>query len=331
MQSAYPVYLLLGPETGRRNEFLAEIRKGIAERSGEEPEHHRFQGGEDSFADVEHILRSPSLFQAHVLAIFYGAERIGGKTDGDLLKRYVKEPAHESTLVLVSEETRIDKAWAKSFPKAWTTVFWELYEDKKRSWLLSRFRSQGVRIEEDAEELFLELVENDTAQLGVEADRLSAVAENGVITADLVETYLYHGKSETVFSLFESAMQGELSHALDILQKLTLGSESSPVQLVGGVLWQLRRLLKYRLLLDAGHPVETARSEARVRGKRNSAFHDRAAARVTAVRLRELIHAAVSCDADLRSLPGSVHTMLLERLVYEIASPPSDSVSSLAS
>jgi hypothetical protein len=90
-------------------------------------------------------------------------------------------------------------------------------------------------------------------------------------------------------------------------------------------LWQLRRLLKYRLLLDAGNPVETARSQARIRGKRNAAFHDRAAGTVTAVRLRELIHAAVSCDADLRSLPGSAHTMLLERLVYEIASPPSAS------
>ncbi len=330
MADTRPVHLLLGPETGRRDEHIAEIRSDIAARTGEEPEQHRFQGGEDSFVDVEALLRSPSLFQPHVLVLFYGAERLGGKSDGDRLKAYVKDPAREATLVLISEETRIDKGWAKAFPKAWTTIFWELFEDKKRSWLAARFRKHGVTVEKEAEELFLDLVQNDTAQLGAEADRLAVVAENGVITVDLVETYLYHGKRENVFSLFEAAIEGELGHALDILQKLLLGSDSSPVQIVGGVLWQLRRLLRYRLLLDAGETGDSARSRAGVRGKRNAAFHDRAARRVTAIRLRELIHRAISCDADLRSLPGVTHTILLERLIYEVAvsdASPASSVS----
>jgi DNA polymerase-3 subunit delta len=322
MADAHPVYLLLGPETGSRDEFIRKIRHGIAKRSGEEPEEHRFQGGEDGFGEVETLLRSPSLFQAHVLALFFGAEKIGGKEDGSRLKAYVKEPSQQATLVLISEETRIDKAWAKSFPKAWTTIFWELFEDKKRNWLAQRFRSLGVRIEPDAEEIFLEMVQNDTAQMGAEAERLAQVAEDGVIRADLVETYLYHGKSETVFSLFESAIIGELSHALDILQKLLLGSDANPVQIVGGLLWQLRRLLRYRLLLDAGRTPEAARGEAGIRGKRNSAFHDRAARQVTSGHLHFLIHRATTCDADLRAMPNPTHTLLLERLVYEIAVPP---------
>ena len=325
MAETHPVYLLLGPETGSRDELIQRIRENITTRTGEEPEEHRFQGGEDSFASVETLLRSPSLFQPHVLVIFSGAEKIGGKEDGSRLKTYVKEPSQQATLVLVSEETRIDKAWAKSFPKAWTTIFWELFEDKKRSWLAQRFRSLGVRVEPDAEEIFLELVQNDTAQMGVEADRLAQVAEDGVVRADLVETYLYHGKSETVFSLFEAAVVGELSHALDVLQKLLLGSESNPVQIVGGLLWQLRRLLRYRLLLDEGRTPEAARSEAGVRGKRNSAFHDRAARDVTSGHLRYLIHRAITCDADLRAMPSPTHTLLLERLVYEISVPPESS------
>lgn len=320
MAALHPAYLLLGPETGRRDEFIAGLRGEITKQSGEEPEQHRFQGSEDSFAGAEAVLRSPSLFQPHVLVLFYGAERIGGKEDGGRLKEYVKDPSRDATLVLVSEETRIDKAWAKSFPKAWTTIFWELFEDKKRSWLAARFRANKVRIDPEAEELFLELVENDTAQLGAEADRLSALAEDGVISEDLVETYLYHGKSENVFSLFEAAAAGELTHSLDILQKLLLGNDAQPVQIVGGLLWQLRRVLKLRLLIDEGRSADEAIRTLNIRGKRNAAFHSRIVGGMSATHLQELVHRAIRCDADLRSLPGSAHTLLLERLVYEIAS-----------
>lgn len=81
---------------------------------------------------------------------------------------------------------------------------------KKSQWLKSYFTKADLAITDDAIELLLALVENNTQQLRVVSNQLVqfALSDNkNTITDSLIETYIQHTKQESVFSLFEQKRQ----------------------------------------------------------------------------------------------------------------------------
>lgn len=311
------VHLLLGPEVGEKAQHIDHIRKVIAKQNGDAPEEHIYYAEEQPISGVLPLLRTTSLFSGHTLIVYHGAEQIKNKGDTGPLAEYIANPGDDATLVLVSEEHRIDLAWAKKLDKDRKRVFWEMFDSQKKGWVTAFCRRRSVDIEDEAVDLLLELVENNTMALSQELERLCEFAgKGGTITAEIVERYLYHSKDENVFSLFDHVAAGSLEHALEISAKLLRTSENNPVQLMAGLVWQFRRLRDLRALMDQRYDPNEALTKLNIRAKRTQRIYADGARRYSKAELDRMIALAADFDAELRSGLSHWGGALLQQFLY---------------
>ena len=267
------------------------------------------------------ILRNSSLFAQTRLVLLYNTNEIKKKADADLLVEYIKSPVEETILLLLSDEYRIDRRIDEAVGKDRKKVFWELYENQKRSWIVDYFRRVNMAITQEAVELLLDLVENHTDDLKKECEKLALYFQSGAnIDETQIESLIYHSKVENVFTLFESIGRRDLEAALDIYQNIRLSGESDPVQLLGGLVWQFRKLLKYVRLTGSGYSASDANAKLSIRGKKSQTSSSQAAQAYDAEALEWIITLISENEAQLRSIGTELQDIYFQRFLYKCVS-----------
>jgi len=319
MSEAHPVYLFLGPEEGMKSDEVSSLKKRVAHRAGGEVDEHRFYLPDDDIEASVDVLRNGSLFSAHRFVIVSGIEQIRKKSDIDTLLAYLKSPNEESTLVLVSDSVRIDARLDKAVPAEHKKIFWEMFENQKNSWVHGYFRKRHIEITPEAVELFLEIVENNTQELRNEADKLCTfVGPDGSVGPEEIDTFIYHSREESVFTLFAYVVTGNFEAAVQVVDKLMSAGETGPVQLIGGLIFQLRRLLALRQFVDNGVALETAFSRLNIRGKRIQQEYRNGMEKFSAADIEDAIHLLSEYDALFRSERPGIHNLLAHLMTYQL-------------
>jgi len=309
------IWLLLGPEHGQKQDFLADLKDKLTKQFREAPELHKFYAFETPFGEVLSLLQNGDLFAAHKLVTIQNADEYK-KADNDLIKAYAKHPAAESTLVLLSDETKAD-ALTRIVPKDQTKVFWEMFESQKKGWVINHFRGIGLTMGDEATEFFLEMVDNSTDQIRLEAQKLLAFFEKGTtISLEDLEQYLVHSKEENVFTLFERITAGEFAKALEILKKILSSKETEGIGLLGGLTWQLKNLLAFQVKLMERLPPEDAFSALKVFSKKAQANLQIGARRYSLADLQAMLVLTADFDQRLRQYRVEHHSLLLELYLY---------------
>lgn len=300
-----------------KNAFLQEVRDALKKLHREAPEEYRFYSFETPVQEIVSLLRNASLFSPCKLVLYHGAEEIRKKDDIALLLDYGKNPSKDGVLVLLSDKTAVEKKVQDAFPEGRKKIFWELFDNQKKSWVIGCFKRYNARITSDGADLFLDIVENNTQELERECRNLCLfLGENAEITTKDVETYLYHGKQESVFSLFEAASALDLEGSLAILQKLLLEGESQPVQLLAGLLWQFRNLQSLKLLLERNFSLSDAFGRLKITSKRNQRIYADAQKNFTAEELENIVVLFADFDEELRSVRTELQAHLFELFLY---------------
>lgn len=314
------VEILAGPETGRRNERISQIRKDCAEAWGSPPEEHRLYAFETGVQDLLGLLRNGSLFSDGKLVLLFGAESVKGKADLAALAQYMRSPAERTTLVLVTEGYGIEKYLEDAAGKDGKKIFWELGADEKDRWVRDYFRREGLEIEPEAVDAILELVENNTEALKTECSRLALFFPRGqTVTAEAVETYIAHNREEDAFSLFDRLASGDLERSLETLHAILVSREGSGIGLLGGLLWSFRRLRALEEVLADGAPWEQAVRVQRITSRKLQSVYDAARRLWPRSACESLIAFGVETDAQLRALGSGCERLLLELFVYACA------------
>ncbi len=319
------ILVYLGPEEGQRAEELDELRARIRKESGAPADEHRVYLPDGSINAAVDLLENGSLFATHRLMIIVGAEQIRTKGDVAAIAAYCDSPPPDATLVLVSDEVRLDGKLEKRVPPQARKVFWELFDNQKRGWVASYFRKRNVAISSEAVELFLELVENNTQELRMEADKLCTYVSSRVdsgerpeVDVDDVETFIYHSREENVFTLYRSIVADDFQAALEIVDKLDASGESGPIQLVGGLVFQVRKLIGLWSLLDSGVRADEAYKRLAIRGKRIQADYRTAIRRFDLAELQRQVRILIDYDVAFRELGSGLQRTLLDLLVYQL-------------
>ncbi|MAG14129.1 MAG: DNA polymerase III subunit delta [Spirochaetales bacterium] len=313
------VYLLLGPENGQKQEFIDQLTKKIASESGEKPEEYRYYPFKLEFLDVVSTLRNTSLFAAHRIVFLNQVHDVKNKTDCEILSEYCKRPVSDATLIMLSDLYQIDKRLDSVVPKEQKRVFWELFENQKQSWISNYFRSAGITITAEAVDLLLEHVENNTQELKQVCERLALfLKDEKTISEDLVEDLVYHSREENVFTLFDRIAQGSFSSSLEILQNLRHSGATDPSQLLGGLLWQFRRLLTVRRMIDARYSLDDAYRKLKIRGKKNQRVYAVACDVYTAGQLERIFTLFSEYETQLRSNSGNMQDIYLKLFLYDV-------------
>ena len=318
MAQPAPVYLLVGPEEGEKQEFIQNIQQGFEKASGEKPETYRFYSGQTDMGEVVSLLQNGSLFSSYKFVTVLQIEELK-KADLQMLSTYINSAESSSTLFLLTHEYRAPAQLSKAVPKAQQKTFFELFEDKKREWLIRYFRRAELSVDDDAIEMVLELVENNTLEMKNAADKLILYFGKGTaLSADDIEEYIYHSKEENVFTLFQKITVKDFPGSLEILHKILLSGQYSGVQLLGGLLWQFRRLLKLSRLLDRRYSPDEAFRQIPLRGKRNQKNYMTARSNFPTESIESIIALIADFDGRLRHLRTEAEQVTLELFLYHV-------------
>ena len=313
-----PVHLLLGPESGQKNEHIEKIRATITKEQREPPEEHRIYPYKLEVVELIGLLNNNSLFSKHKLVFVLQAEELSKKSDVTKIADYISAPSGDSTLILLSDAFHIDPRIEKAATKKRVKIFWELFENQKRSFVHGFFRSEGRTITQEAVDLILELVENDTADLRRECEKILLFFTTSEIGADEVEELIFHSKNESVFSLFDRIAEADLESAIETLHALILAGSADAGQIVGGLTWQIRRLLAFRQMKDQHYADEEIARTLKIRGKRNIKVYQTGCSHFSSAELERAFLRTTEYDSLFRQIRTGIDQKLLELYLYEI-------------
>ncbi|MDR2096038.1 MAG: DNA polymerase III subunit delta [Treponema sp.] len=244
-------YIFLGPEIGEKEEAIQEIRRKL-QGSRRAVEEMSFYAGETTVPGIVSILRNGSLFADARLFLIKNAEVLKKKEETESIAAYIKTPQDDTVLILISENTVIDKVIENAAGAAGKKLFYELFENRKIEWVATFFSRQGCRISEDGITAILEMVENNTEALRRECSRLILfLGKEKVIEAEDVEKWLSHTREESAFTLFSRIASGDFSKSLESMRTL-LAAKETPIAIFGGLASCFRKLRSYAHLLEEG-------------------------------------------------------------------------------
>lgn len=325
----------MGPEIGERNSAVNIISEKLLKQYGD-VENHTIYAGETEMGKVVSLLQSPSLFSPAKLVVLKSVELIKKKEDVELLISWIESVSKEnvqtdSFLILVSDETSVLKKIIDSIPKSQQKIFWEMFENKKSEWIRNFFFKEGIKIENEAIDELLELVENNTDALKTACSNLCLFLEkNSCITQHDIENFFAHTKEETPFTLFNALTFGNLETSLTINQKLMLSKNSSPVQIIAGLGYCFRRLNDWHTIhIENSYLDDFTLKRYGFTSKNAIAQYTRAAKLWDKSKCVKIIALLAETDVKLRSMGTSMQNTIMEICLYEIAVKQGDSIENL--
>ena len=314
MAGTKPIYLYTGPEFGERKDAVDTVKKSLAKRFGNNIDNHLYYLLETPFGEVMTILQSGTLFSDGVCVVCKNAELIKKKDDIKMISDWLDNSDESSTLILISDEVTVDNKLEKLIPGEHRKKFWEMFEDRKLSWVLNYFRKNGFLIENNAAELILDLVENNTQALKNECSRFFlCFPKDHEITEEDVESIVSHNKEENAFTLFgEIANSGaapevRFEKALEILQKIRLSKDNSSVMIIAGLASCFRKVVLWH---DKG--------DAAFSGKLMQKQYRNAAKIWTKSQATGILANLAATDMEIRSSGSFLEDVILQKMIYEI-------------
>jgi len=97
-----------------------------------------------------------------------------------------------------------------------------------------------------------------------------------------------------------------------------MSSDGAPIQLLGGLIWQLRRLLGVRTMMDQGLSSYEACLKNGVTTKRGQATHTAGAQRYTTTELEQIMATCARYDELFRSVRTEMQETLFLVFLYEV-------------
>lgn len=331
-----PVYLYTGPEFGERNDAVNALKADLKKKFGSFDD-YLYYATDTSVPTVVSMLQSESLFTPATCVVYKSAELIKKKEDIEYLASWInsvtpnpknKTPRDSAVLILVSDETSIDAKLSKLIPKENQKVFWVMFENRRVPWLKDYFRKNGYSIEEDAAEMILEMVENNTESLKNECSRFFTLFQPGTcITPENVDSVLANTREESVFSLFGAMVDSSqtqtkrLENSLTILQKLRLAagtSGGSADAIVAGLTFCFRKLQVYHQLCRNGHPDDFTLKKNGISSPSMRTQYSNASKLWTMGQTMAIISMLSATVMNIRSSGTALEQSYLEMLLYSI-------------
>ena len=322
-----PVYILLGPEKGRRNAFINNLRSQLKDCKVS-----RFYGFEDYESELFAQLLNTDMFCPHYLVLLENADEIKSEAKVSQLVSYIKKPSDNATLVLISDSFSVNSRLTSAVQKPDESIvrFFELFENQKEQWLRDFFRNSGYAISEDAVGTILERVENNQDEFSVVCSQLVSYCKltgrDRSIDSDVVDEFLLHSRNENVYTLFSYIAAGKTESALECIQVILATAESWQLATVLSTLAScFRRVYSAHKLMAGGVKNEDDALKEKyypgdraVTSFREKTIYKAAMKRYDIEDVRRITALLGEYDIRVRESGTSVQKILLERCIVRI-------------
>jgi DNA polymerase-3 subunit delta len=257
-----PVYVLFGSETYLRDKAVSEIVKhsfadnDLRDFNLDEFSLDQKDGIESAIAAAQQlpmmsVRRVVKITDVRVTAT---ANRDTLKEESEqLLGRYLADPSPSTVLIFAADELNGNRKITKLLTKHAVSVKFERLDDGDlNTWIKRQFDEKGVQIDHLALRRLAELIGSDLRRLTNEVEKLcTAALPSKLVTIELVESLVPNTKETDNFALTDAIVSGRGKHAFSVLNKI-LNDGAEPVQLLGLLSYNFRRLLMAKEMMDRG-------------------------------------------------------------------------------
>ena len=325
-----PLFLILGEEDCLRDQAIDTIRtQGASLSKRARAGHGRssaddrdewscdvLYGDETNAQEILSRAQEMPFFSPHQVVLLKWADKLPAR-EGEALIPYFFEPSGSTTLIVSAGKLDGRLKWVQALKKqAVVANCAPLYDNQRLGWVYQEAARVGIRLDAEAAGLLKELAGEGLYGVRRELEKLSLyVSTRETVKACDVVAVRGAESGASVFDLAEAIIQGNASRALLILEK-TLESGDAPLQILGAVLWQYRRLWKAKDGLSRGERETAVAKSLGIPPFRQKEFFVMVK-RAPLSHFPEAFHAFSSTDRALKgAAAGSphriLHTLLIE-------------------
>jgi len=341
-----PGYVLVGDETFLLDRCRAAVLKAFVP---EELRDFCLSDMDLSSASIFEVLdraQSPSLmapFQAVFVRNVKQLYTRGAKKDEfAALERYFRSPNPQALIIFVADFVRIPSDLRRMemddknrFERLTETLgqhcgmveLARVNEDEAMRWVAATAQEQGARVDPDAARELVDALGADMMMISSELEKLLLYTlGKGRITLGDVETMVLSAKQRSLYELTDAISARDRAKALALLQGLLNSSDAGEDAAIGHLYMLARTFRQMLVILEKNVRDSRAIWQALWQGFRMPPFAAddliRQARRFKSRRgLTRALRLIARADLELRSSPPDKR-LVLERLVYELASEP---------
>ena len=309
-------FLLLGPELGEKKSFIKNIKQKLEKKYSSPPEEYSFYPYDTETGEIISALQNISLFSQSKIVVLNNFTEIK-KKDIDMLAAYLKNPAPDSCLVLADDGIKADAKIEKLIKPANKKIFWEMFENKKKSWIISFFRRENIDIENSAVEFLCDMLESSTDVLAEECGKLIRFFDPGDrITEEKIESFFYDRKEENMFSLFDRLAGCDIQKSIETSKNIFFSGESNPVQILSGLLWQVRNLYELKIMTEERKNFTEACQILRIRSKKMQKTFQEGLKNYSLADIESLISMIAEFDIFFRNVRTDIQHIMFPLFIY---------------
>ena len=323
-----PLYAVVGEEDLLRDMALGTLKTGLLGEGECDFNCDLFYGDDVSGAEIVTCASEVAVFSARRVVVVRAADKLPAR-ECDVILPYLKEPNDATAMIFVAPKLDGRLKFTQALTRAAVTVDCSpLREAQWSSWLRQDAERAGVRLNEEAMELLLEVCGSSLYSVRRELEKLAAYVSPGqTVTAADVTTLRGTEPGASVFDLTLAIGQRHRGRVLAILTR-NLEAGEAPLRILGSLAWQYRRLWKVKdVTRQGGREGEAART-LRMDPYKVRAFLER----FPDTHLHEALRLFLEADAKLKGGSGGRPPRILEDLLLQLCnraepnvSPPSPS------
>jgi len=188
-------------------------------------------------------------------------------------------------------------------------------------WLRRRAQAAGLKLEQPAERLLVDLIGRNTGVLASEVDKLKTYAGDAAVSEEDVRALVARAREANIFRLVDAVAEGQVTVALQALELLRSEGETPP-RLISMIARQFRMIVIAREVLDGGGAAAQVREVLKVQEfvARRAVDQARRFSQSTAdAAMRRILQCDVEIQDYWQARPGGVQQDLaVELLVADL-------------
>lgn len=254
------LYLVLGEEDRLRDQAIEKIRRDVSAGSTDarpsdarmthDPDadlfaFHVLYGDDTNAQEILACVREVPFLATHQVVLLKWADKLPAR-EGERLVPYFSAPSDSTTLIVSAAKLDGRMKWVQALNKQAVVEDCAPLRDAQRvvSWVRQEAAQMGLRLDAEAAGLLKDVAGDGLYRARREVEKLALYLSRGD-TVKVQDVLAVQGMDPgaSVFDLAGTIVQADYFRSLHILEK-NLETGEAPLQILGALLWQYRRLWK---------------------------------------------------------------------------------------
>jgi DNA polymerase III, delta subunit len=257
------VFLFAGKEKYLKERAISELRARSLDSSSGELDYKVLHGSDTSADEIINSAGTMPFFSSKRLIVVKDFDSLS-KEDAAKVAAYIKNPNQHTCLIIDTDDGSILEDYPSISGYAKVLRFAPLSDNELYGWIKKYLSIQGKTIEDDALDILKESKGSDILSLSRELDKLTTfIDKRKNITKDDVEALVGKSVVASAFDIASAIGDKNASKAISIVHELA-SSGKKPYEIIGILSWFFKRILKAKLMLEAGDTESSVTQKLRI-------------------------------------------------------------------